>query len=154
MSVLSEPQKALMEIITAGKDALSRSEIELETKEDLIEIGNDLASKKWKQTTLDTSKQMVSSQLAVMNAATAKVVNLTSPECAERCRRDVGNAIITISSNFPEMTKEVKTIAALMEDCSSGDKLINATKKLCCAFTDLLKTAEPEIREVLLLNMV
>jgi hypothetical protein len=39
------------------------------------------ASLKWKETTLDTNKQNVSSQIAAMNAATAQVVTLTSGEC-------------------------------------------------------------------------
>lgn len=33
---------------------------------------------KWKQSTLDTNKQAVSSQIAAMNAATAQVVTLTA----------------------------------------------------------------------------
>lgn len=43
------------------------------------------ASLKWKETTLDTNKQNVSSQIAAMNAATAQVVTLTSGECFVLC---------------------------------------------------------------------
>jgi hypothetical protein len=60
----------------------------------------------------------------------------------------VGAAITTITTNLPEMTRGVRMIAALMEDESSGDKLLDAARKLCTAFSDLLKAAEPETKEV------
>lgn len=45
------------------------------------------------------------------------------------------------------MTKDVKMIAALMDDKNMGEKLLDATRKLCNAFSDLLKAAEPESKE-------
>lgn len=36
-----------------------------------------------------------------------------------------------------------------MDDTDDGDKLLDATRKLCSAFSDLLKAAEPETKEVL-----
>lgn len=42
----------------------------------------------------------------------------------------------------------VQMIAALMEDSAGGDKLLDATRKLCSAFSDLLTAAEPETKEV------
>lgn len=44
----------------------------------LPDMGQDAASMKWKQVTMDTNKQVVTSQIAAMNAATAQVVTLTS----------------------------------------------------------------------------
>jgi hypothetical protein len=60
----------------------------------------------------------------------------------------VGAAITTITTNLPEMTRGVRMIAALMDDDSSGEKLLDAARKLCTAFSDLLKAAEPETKEV------
>ena len=60
----------------------------------------------------------------------------------------VGAAISTISSNLPDMAKGVKLIAALMEDDHDGDRLLDATRKLCKAFSDLLNAAQPENKEV------
>jgi len=60
----------------------------------------------------------------------------------------VGAAITTIASNLPEMTKGVRMIAALMDDSDNGEKLLDAARKLCNAFSDLLKAAEPETKEV------
>lgn len=39
-------------------------------------------------------------------------------------------------------------IAALMEDSGNGEKLLEAARQLCHAFSDLLKAAEPEAKEV------
>ncbi|XP_050295854.1 talin-1 isoform X2 [Anthonomus grandis grandis] len=142
-SLLSEPQRALISTIEATHTKIKESEIELETRAHYPEIGTDVASKKWKQVTLDTSKQNVGSQIAAMNAATAQVVTLTLAQ-EEVDHHAVGAAITTIGSNLPEMTKEVKKIIAFTDDENMGDKLLDATRTLCKAFSDLLKAAEPE----------
>lgn len=110
------------------------------------------ASLKWKESTLDTNKQNVSSQIAAMNAATAQVVTLTAGPPEEVDHTAVGAAITTITSNLPEMTRGVRMIAALMDDENSGDKLLDAARRLCNAFSDLLRAAEPETREVGILS--
>lgn len=60
----------------------------------------------------------------------------------------VGAAITTITSNLPEMSRGVRLLAALMDDDDGGDKLLDAARKLCTAFSDLLRAAEPETKEV------
>ena len=60
----------------------------------------------------------------------------------------VGAAVSTISSNLPDVTRGVKTIAALIEEEDRGDKLLEATLKLCGAFSDFLTTVNPEHHEV------
>ncbi|XP_049817811.1 talin-2 isoform X3 [Aethina tumida] len=146
-SVLSEPQRGLLTTISATQSRIKESEIELESRAHIPELGTDAASMKWKEVTLDTRKQNVGSQIAAMNAATAQVVTLTSGPQDEVDHNAVGAAITTIGSNLPEMTKDVKVIATLMEDSDMGDKLLEATRKLCTAFSDLLKAAEPESKE-------
>uniref|UniRef100_A0A1B6BY27 FERM domain-containing protein n=1 Tax=Clastoptera arizonana TaxID=38151 RepID=A0A1B6BY27_9HEMI len=146
-NVLSEPQRALLSTISAGHQVITTIEKELTTKAEIPEIGSDPASQKWVETTLDTNKQNVSSQLAAMNAATAQVVTLTSGPIDEVDHTAVGAAITTITSNLPEMSRGVRMLAALMEDDDSGDKLLDAARKLCNAFSDLLRAAEPETKE-------
>ncbi|CAH1114601.1 unnamed protein product [Psylliodes chrysocephalus] len=146
-TVLSEPQRALISTISATQTRIKESEIELEGKAHIPELGTDPSAKKWKQVTLDTRKQNVGSQIAAMSAATAQVVTLTSGPQDEVDHTAVGAAITTIGSNLPEMTKDVKMIAALMDDGNMGEKLLDATRKLCNAFSDLLKAAEPESKE-------
>ena len=60
----------------------------------------------------------------------------------------VGAAISTISSNLPEMAKGVKLISVLMEEDEDDGRLLDATRRLCSAFSDLLKAAQPENKEV------
>ena len=96
---------------------------------------------------MDSKKQNVHSQIAAMSAATAHVVSLTSTE--EVDSGAVGEAVSAITSGLPDVAKDVRMISALMDD--GGDKLIDATKKLCNAFSDLLTAAEPETKEVLII---
>lgn len=79
-SVMSKPQKALTSTIETGQVIIEECTECLETKAELPELGTDPASIKWKQVTLDSNKQTVTSQIAAMNAATAEVVTLTSCE--------------------------------------------------------------------------
>lgn len=151
-SILSEPQQALLGTISAGHQVITTVEKELITKAEIPELGTDPASLKWKETTLDTNKQNVSSQLAAMNAATAQVVTLTSGPADKVDHTAVGAAITTITSNLPEMSRGVRMLAALMDDDLSGDKLLDAARKLCSAFSDLLKAAEPEAKEDIMLK--
>ncbi|XP_067209447.1 talin-1 isoform X1 [Linepithema humile] len=146
-SVLSEPQRALLSTITAGHEVIHIAETELSTKAQLPELGTDPASLRWIEQTIDTHKQNVGSQIAAMNAATAQVVTLTSGPADDVDHTAVGAAITTIATNLPEMTKGVRMIAALMDDESSGERLLDAARKLCSAFSDLLKATEPETKE-------
>ncbi|XP_043281171.1 talin-2 isoform X2 [Venturia canescens] len=146
-SVLTEPQRALLSRITAGHEIIHMSEVELTTKAQLPELGSDPASLRWIEQTMDTHKQNVGSQIAEMNAATAQVVTLTSGPADDVDHTAVGAAITTIATNLPEMTKGVRMIAALMEDDTSGLRLLDAARKLCTAFSDLLKATEPETKE-------
>lgn len=80
-----------------------------------------------------------------MNAATAQVVTATQPD--EIDHEAVGAAVSQITQSIPEVTKEVRLIAALLEDDNNGDKLLDTARKLCLALSDLLKAAEPESKE-------
>ncbi|CAF4741179.1 unnamed protein product [Pieris macdunnoughi] len=144
-SILSEPQRALLSTITSGREVIKQTEERL-TRAALPALGSDAGSIRWKTSTLDSSKQVVTSHIAAMNAATAQVVTLTAGPTEEVDHTAVGAAITTITTNLPEMTKGVQMIAALMED-DNGDSLLDATRKLCSAFTDLLRAAEPETKE-------
>ncbi|XP_044738316.1 talin-1 isoform X2 [Chrysoperla carnea] len=146
-NVLSEPQKALLSTLMSTRETLEQTQRYLSTPAEAPNLGHDPASIQWREVTLDTKKHNVTAHIAAMNAATAQVVTLTSCSQDEVDHNAVGAAITTIQSNLPEMTKDVKLIAALMEDNTNGERLLDATRKLCSAFTDLLKAAEPETRE-------
>lgn len=146
-STMSEPQRALLSTITAGRSAVDKAQSDLSVKVQLPPLGTDPASVQWKQNTMDVKKQSVSSQLAAMNAATAQVITLTSGPPEEVDHPAVGAAVTTITTNLSEMSKDVKMIAALMDDDLQGENLLDAARNLCAAFYDLLKAAEPETKE-------
>lgn len=80
-----------------------------------------------------------------MNAATAQVVTASQPDDVDH--KAVGEAVSQIAQSIPEVTKEVRIIAALLEDDNNGDKLLDTARKLCNALSDLLRAAEPESKE-------
>lgn len=144
-NIMSEPHRALIGYISAGQEAISKAERDLETKASLPPLGTDAGSMQWREETLETSKQTVTSHLSNMNAATAQVVTAANAE--EVDHEAVGAAVSQIAQSIPQVTKEVRLIAALMDDDPNGDKLLEATRKLCNAFSDLLKAAEPEAKD-------
>jgi len=96
---------------------------------------------------LDTKKQNVQTQIAAMSSSVAHMVSITSTEEVDGNGTAVDETMSAISSGLPEVAKDMRMLAALMED-NSGEKLIDATKKLCFAFSDLLNAAEPGTKEV------
>ncbi len=52
------------------------------------------------------------------------------------------------SSNIGEFSKDVKMLAALEEEESDGDKLLDAARRLAGAISDMLTAAEPGTQEV------
>ncbi|GFY46974.1 talin-2 [Trichonephila inaurata madagascariensis] len=144
---MSEPQRALLSTISAGRSAVENAQNDLSVRVRFQELGNDPASLQWKQDQMDVKKQNVSSQLAAMNAATAQVITLTSGPPEEVDHPAFGAAVTTIATNLTEMSKDVKVIAALMDDDAQGENLLDAARNLCSAFYDLLKAAEPETKE-------
>ncbi|XP_058805664.1 talin-2 isoform X2 [Phymastichus coffea] len=145
--IMSEPQNALISTIVFGKQIIQTAENQLFSKTELPELGHDTASLRWIEKTTDAHKQNVGAQIAAMNAATAQIVTLTSGPIDSVDHTAVSAAITTITNNLPEMTKCVRMIAALLDDESSGDKLLNAARKLCSAFSDLLKATEPDSKQ-------
>jgi talin len=147
---LSEPQQALVSTISAGQEAIDTAHSLLNEKAKLPPLGNDPASIRWKETQWNTNQQAVHSQVSAMNAATAQMVTLTG-QGDETDHNAVGAAVNTISTNLPDMAREVKMLAALMDDKSSGiegDDLMGAARTLCGAFSEMLTSAAPKTNEV------
>merc|ERR1719204_542363 len=115
---LSEPQRALVSTISAGQEAIDTAHNLLNEKAKLPPLGNDPASLRWKETQWNTNQQAVHSQVSAMNAATAQMVTLTG-QGDETDHNAVGAAVNTISTNLPDMAREVKMLAALMDDKST-----------------------------------
>lgn len=63
----------------------------------------------------------------------------------------VEQAITSITTNLPEMSQGVRVLAALTP---TGDHLLDAARKLCSAFTDLLKAVQPDSNTVCSLHIL
>ncbi|KRZ04679.1 Talin-1 [Trichinella zimbabwensis] len=143
MDMMTRSQRALIGTIEASIRNVERVEEDLRKKVEFPQLGDDLASKKWKVDEMDVQKQSVTDHLAAMGAATAQVIKLTGAVPEKVDHTAVGAAISTISSNIPNMAKGVKTIAGLMEEEDRSSKLLDATRKLCRAITDMLGSVSP-----------
>lgn len=125
--------------ISAGREAIRIAEEELLTKSPLP----DQHSVEWRESTLGTSKHAVSVHIASVNAATAQVVTATQPDDVDH--EVITHAVSQITETIPEVTKEVRLLAALMDDDGdNGNKLLDTARKLCKALSDLLNAAEPQ----------
>ena len=132
-SVESKPQRAILSTLDAAHDVIKKAEKDLDKKAEVPLLEADV----------DAKKQKVASDLAAMNAAAAQIITLSSVPEEEMDTPALEAAVSTITSHLPEMSKDVKIIASLMEDEDRSNKLIDAAKQLCKAFSDLLKAAEP-----------
>lgn len=114
---------------------------------------------------LDVSHQLLTSELAAINASTAQIVILTSDinNNQQLNRRNsefnhaLGAAISTITNNLNEFCKEMDVYTNLINDKTH---LMDQTNRLCSAFNDLLthievlsdNTSDPSVRQNILLT--
>ena len=81
-----------------------------------------------------------------MNAATAQMATLIGQDSTD-CNT-AGVAVNTISTNLPDVAREVKMLATLMGDKSvEGDDLMTAAKTLRGSLSDMPTSAAPQITE-------
>ncbi|XP_061190937.1 talin-1-like isoform X6 [Saccostrea echinata] len=142
---LSQSQRALLTCIEEGITSIRQAESQMDKGAALPNLGNDAASKKWRQNMLDLSRQKVGAQLSAMNAATAQLVTMSIDDEIDTSR--VGAAVAQITSNIDDFSQDVRMLGALQDDDESRNKLLGAAKRLCGAFSDLLSAAEPGQKE-------
>lgn len=135
---LSEPQRALLSTIGYGQEAVDKALRELSTREPIVP-----ADQVERESQISSRRESISSQMAALNAATAQFVTLTGIPEEDVHHPALEAAIHAITENLPDMSKDVKALASLMEDDDRGERLIEAARSLCHAFSDLLKAAEP-----------
>lgn len=91
----------------------------------------------------ENKKQKLANQFANLNAATAQLVSLSTLPEEGLDYPALNKAVDTVTNNLPDMAKDIKIVASLMDDEEGGEQLIDATRRLCKAFSDLLNAAEP-----------
>lgn len=132
--ILTAPQRALLSKISSSHETIKIVETEL-LEEYIIHEGEPL---QWTETTLKDNKQKISNKIAAMNAATAQIISMASGEDVNYV--GVEKAINSITTNLPQVSQGVRMMAALRPD---GQHLLDATRTLCTAFTNLLNTVQP-----------
>ena len=113
-------------------------------KAEIPDLGEDINSLKWVQVQLDYKKQNVISQLHAISGASAAIITQTSVPLQDQNIPQIGAAIATITSNLPDLSKDVKMIAALMADNERGTDLIDAARRLCRALDEMLRGIGPD----------
>lgn len=97
---------------------------------------------------LDVSRQLLTSELSAINAATAQIIILTSDIHQQRFdsnrrtseyNHSLGAAISTITNNLNELCKEMDLYTTLINDKTH---LMEQTTRLCTIFNDLLTHIE------------
>jgi talin len=98
---------------------------------------------------LDVSRQLLTSELSAINAATAQIVTLTSDANHHHQKsvyhrnseynHSLGAAISTITSNLNELCKEMDIYTNMIQD---KGHLMEQTTRLCATFNDLLTHIE------------
>ena len=134
----AEAQRAFISNLDKGRKAVRDAEKDL----DDLEAGWVPSGPK-KQVTFDLKKKALNAQLSAAAAATAHMIQLTSADEENFDYPALANAVQTVAFNLPEIARDTKILAKLMEDEPRGDELIDAARRLCKAFSDLLNAAEP-----------
>ena len=140
---LTDGQHALISVIQAAKETVKEVEKELEIPAEIPDLGEDNSSLKWKQVQLDVKKQNVVSQLHAISGASAAIITQTAQPLHEQDIPQIGAAVQTITSNLPDLSKDLKIIAALMKD-ERPSGLIEAARRLCRALDEMLRGIGPD----------
>lgn len=134
---LSLPQRDLQDRLEQAQDAIEEAQKVLDKQQPEVD------SSRYEQREVDDKKRELSKQFADINAATAQLVSLSAIPEEELNYPALNQAVETVASNLPVVAKDIKLVASLMDDEESGDRLIDAARRLCKAFSDLLNAAEP-----------
>lgn len=137
---LTLPQRDLQDRLYQAQDAVEEAQKVLDRQTNTGELEKN---RSYQVREVEQKKQRLSDQFAGINAATAQLVSLTAIPEEELNYPALNNAVETVAGSLPTVAKDVRIVAALMEDEESGERLIDATRKLCETFTDLLNAAEP-----------
>lgn len=136
---LSLPQRDLSDKLEQAQDAIEEAQKVLDKQP------SELERARFEQSGhgVEAKKSELSRQFADMNAATAQLVSLSAIPEDELDYPALNQAVETVAKRLPTVAKDIKLYASLMEDEESGDRLIDAARRLCKEFSDLLIAAEP-----------
>lgn len=131
------PQRDLQDRLERAQDAVEEAQKVLDRQSTQVDRS------RFEEREVEQKKRKLSDQFADINAATAQLVSLSAIPEEELNYSALNEAVETVANRLPTVAKDVKIVASLMDDDESGERLIDAARRLCKAFSDLLNAAEP-----------
>ncbi|KAI8851508.1 hypothetical protein BC829DRAFT_488095 [Chytridium lagenaria] len=142
---ISGAQQALLQSIRNGLAIVMSSSTDLEVGIQLPPIGSDPASQLWKQQTIDTNAESVSSQIASHLASAGVIINHATGNVEYMDYEIIGSGVNVITSNLSHMSNGLKMLSALTEDGSDKESLLEAARNLAKATANYLEAMQPVI---------
>ncbi|KAJ3195929.1 Talin-1 [Irineochytrium annulatum] len=142
---ISGAQQTLLQSIRNGLAVVMSAGADLEVGIQLPPIGTDAASLQWKQQTIDSSAESVSSQIASHLAAVGSIVNNATGNIEMMDYEILGSNVNVITSNLSHMSNGLKMLSALTADGSDKESLLEAARNLAKATSNYLEAIQPVI---------
>ncbi|KAI8799801.1 hypothetical protein BJ742DRAFT_115886 [Cladochytrium replicatum] len=138
---LSGAQQALLLSIGNGFAKVNAALSDLDSTIQLPPLGDDPASRKWKQDTTDVNAENIASLSAGHLAASASLINQLVGALDELDYDTLGANISTLSSNLGQISQAAKMISAIAGGTQDG--ILDAVRELARTTAKLLELAQP-----------
>ncbi|CAF0836753.1 unnamed protein product, partial [Didymodactylos carnosus] len=144
MDYPSSRRKTLFTTIENARNSIHTAQSQLARELHLEYLHPHPDEQQWsRENRSDVSRQILGSELCAINASTAQIVTLTSDQHRSD-EHSLGAAISTITNNLYEFCKEMKVYSAITEVNDQTNPLMDATRRLCSTFSDLLLCIESD----------
>ncbi|KAJ3121843.1 Talin-1 [Nowakowskiella sp. JEL0407] len=141
---MSGAQQALLQNISNCLASMRATANDLNVPMHLPPMGDDAASRQWKQQTSDVQAENIASQISAHLAAIGSLINETIGEQEDFDSEAIAASVATLSSNLSQLSQASKMLAALSET-RAGDKLLEAARELAKITATLLDKFVPVI---------
>ncbi|KAJ1537201.1 Talin-1, partial [Nowakowskiella sp. JEL0078] len=141
---ISGPQQALLHNIMKSLANVHGAANDLSIPMLLPPMGDDPASKHWKQQTSDVQAENITSQIASHLAAIGSLINQTSNDPEDFDSDLMGANISTLGSNIGQISQATKMLLAI-SDTQRNDSLLDAVRELARTTARVLDVLQPVI---------
>ncbi|KAJ3225658.1 Talin-1 [Chytriomyces hyalinus] len=138
----NEPLQSLLETISMGLAVLNNSARDLDNDIHLPPFANDAVSQEWKQTTIETNVDSVSSHLTSHLAYCASVMNLFKSDFEGVDFDQVIHSVNGITCNLSQMSNGIKLLAALTNSDEEKESFKRAAKDVFEAAVGYVKATQ------------
>ncbi|KAJ3121845.1 Talin-1 [Nowakowskiella sp. JEL0407] len=141
---MSGAQQALLQNISNCLASMRATANDLNVPMHLPPMGDDAASRQWKQQTSELPAENIASQISAHLAAIGSLINETIGEPEDFDSEAIAASVATLSSNLSQLSQASKMLAALSET-RAGDKLLEAARELAKITATVLDKFVPVI---------